>query len=128
MSEEPKKLSEERLKDYRAIFVDVMHGQLTSTPEVMADKGIDLLDHIAAMEAEQRAGTSRTASDAFEVGHANATFIERQTERMREMEELLNAAETALQPFANCESLSQYKCDQALRAMWDIKRFKEGNK
>lgn len=87
MGEEPKKLTEERLKDYKAIFTDVMHGQLSSTSEVMADKGLDLLDHIAAMEAEQRAGASRTASDAFEVGHANANFIERQTLRIQELEQ-----------------------------------------
>lgn len=45
-----------------------------------------LLDHIAAMEAEQQRVAIRTASDAFEVGHANANFIERQTQRIQDLE------------------------------------------
>jgi hypothetical protein len=56
---------------------------------------MELLDHIAAMEAEQRASASRTASDAFEVGHANATFIEQITQRnqdlVRGIQEVLEA-------------------------------------
>lgn len=45
-----------------------------------------LLDHIAAMEVENQRWGNRAAKDAFEVGHANATFIERQTERIQELE------------------------------------------
>lgn len=37
-------------------------------------------------EAEQQAVASCTASDAFEVGHANATFIEQQTKHIQALE------------------------------------------
>lgn len=59
-----------------------------------------LLDHITAMEAEQRAAASCAAGDAFEVGHANATFIEQQTARIQLLEGLLKRT---LQPLGDAE-------------------------
>lgn len=83
-----------------------------------------LLHHIAAMEAEQRAGASRTASDAFRVGVANMNFNERQTQRIQELEVLINEAEAALSPLANREALSEEKCNRAANAVFNIQKYR----
>lgn len=108
---EMKKLSEEQMA---AIFKRMDFGYYGVpaegylSPEAAQDVS-SLLDHITAMEAEQRAGASRTASDAFEVGHANATFIEQQTWRIQALEhdnQLLNKIDDAVNAQAHDWGLS----------------------
>lgn len=51
-----------------------------------------LLGHIAAMEAEQQAVASRTASDDYELGMAMGDFVNNQTQRIQMLEGLLKRA------------------------------------
>lgn len=64
----------ERLENYRAIFHDVIEGHLTSTPEVMAEHGLYLLEHVASLEAQLAAAVAAVLERGEQL---NKALIER---------------------------------------------------